>query len=200
MTMNGGGFGGSPFGGPVFTASFGPGGFRTTRMRTNMRGAQQQAEGTQGRSLLMQLLPLIILIAFTFLSAIPDLFSTSIPDPRYSFSPSSRFDVERHTGGLGIKYHVNGHEFNKHPHIAADLAKGTYQPGSALSQFEGQVERVYTNDLYGKCQRGVEMRQRKRDAEVGVFGIGTDWEKVKAIETEKIESCEELKRLGVIRS
>lgn len=199
MTTNGG-FGGSPFGGPVFTASFGPGGFRTTRMRTNTGGAQQQAEGAQGRSLLMQLLPLILLVAFTFLSAIPDMFSTSIPDPRYSFSSSTRFNVERHTGGLGIKYHVNGPEFNNHPHIAADLAGGNHRRGSALSQFEGQVERDYTEKLYVHCQQGVERRQRRRDAEVGVFGIGTDWERVKAIEAEKIESCEELKRLGIIKS
>lgn len=199
MAMNGG-FGNSPFGGPVFSASFGPGGFRTTRMRTNAGGAQQQAEGAQGRSLLMQLLPLILLIAFSFLSAIPDLFSTSIPDPRYSFSPSSRFNVERQTSGLGIKYHVNGPEFGNHPHIAADIAGGNHRHGSTLSRFEGQVERVYTNNLYGECQRGVERRQRRKDAEVGMFGFNTDWDKVKAIEAEKIESCEELKRLGVLKS
>ncbi|KAG1719314.1 uncharacterized protein EDB91DRAFT_1231544 [Suillus paluster] len=201
MAMNGG-FGGSPFGGPVFSASFGPGGFRTTRMRTNTGGpqAQQQGEGAQGRSLLMQLLPLILLIAFSFLSAIPDMFSTSIPDPRYSFSPSSRYNVERQTTGLGIKYHVNGPEFNNHRQIAADLAGGTHRRGSALSRFEGQVEHVYTSNLYGDCQRGVERRQQRRDAEVGLFGVGTDWEKVKAIEAEKIESCEELKRLGVLKS
>ncbi|KAG2128582.1 hypothetical protein DEU56DRAFT_891182 [Suillus clintonianus] len=201
MAMNRG-FGGSPFGGPVFTASFGPGGFRTTRMGANMGGAQaqQQGEGAQGRSLLMQLLPLILLIAFSVLSALPDMFSTSIPDPRYSFSASSRFNVERQTSGLGIKYHVNGHEFQNHRPIAADIAGGANRRGSALSRFEGQVEQVYTNTLYGDCQRGVDRRQRRKDAEVGLFGIGTDWEKVKAIEAEKIESCEELKRLGVLKS
>ncbi|KAG2338592.1 DnaJ-domain-containing protein [Suillus weaverae] len=201
MTMNNG-FGGGPFGGPVFTASFGPGGFRTTRMRTNMGGAQaqQQGEGTQGRSLLMQLLPLILLIAFSFLSAIPDMFSTSIPDPQYSFAPSTRFNAERQTSGLGIKYHVNEHEFKNHRQIAADIAGGAHRRGSALSRFEGQVEQVYTHNLYGDCQRAVDKRQRRRDAEIGLFGVGTDWEKVKAIEAEKIDSCEELKRLGVIKS
>ncbi|KAG1725725.1 hypothetical protein EDB19DRAFT_1754156 [Suillus lakei] len=201
MAMNGG-FGGSPFGGPVFTASFGQGGFRTTRMRTNMGGAQaqQQGEGAQGRSLFMQLLPLILLIAFSFLSAIPDMFSTSIPDPRYSFSSSTRFNTERQTSGLGIKYHVNEHEFKNHRQIAADIAGGAQRRGSTLSRFEGQVEHVYTNTLYGECQRAVDRRQRRRDAEVGIFGVGTDWEKVKAIEAEKIESCEELKRLGVLKS
>jgi DnaJ family protein B protein 12 len=202
MAMNGG-FGGGPFGGgPVFTASFGPGGFRTTRMRTNMGGAQaqQQGEGAQGRSLLMQFLPLILLIAFSFLSAIPDMFSTSIPDPQYSFSPSPRFNSERQTSGLGIKYHVNAHEFKNHRQIAADIAGGTQRRGSALSRFEGQVDQTYTNTLYGDCQRAVDRRQRRRDAEIGLFGVGTDWEKVKAIEAEKIDSCEELKRLGVIKS
>ncbi|KAG1881104.1 hypothetical protein F4604DRAFT_1746478 [Suillus subluteus] len=202
MAMNGG-FGGGPFGGgPVFTASFGPGGFRTPRMRTNMGGAQaqQQGEGAQGRSLLMQLLPLILLITFSFLSAIPDMFSTSIPDPRYSFSPSTRFNTERQTSGLGIKYHVNELEFKNHRQIAADIAGGVHRRGSALSKFEGQVEHLYTNNLYGDCQRAVDRRQRRRDAEVGLFGVGTDWEKVKAIEAEKIDSCEELKRLGVIKS
>ncbi|KAG1766632.1 hypothetical protein EV702DRAFT_1189502 [Suillus placidus] len=194
MTMNNG-FGGGPFGGPVFTASFGPGGFRTTRMRTNMGGAQaqQQGEGTQAPAL-------ILLIAFSFLSAIPDMFSTSIPDPRYSFSPSTRFNVERQTSGLGIKYHVNEHEFKNHRQIAADIAGGAHRRGSALSRFEGQVDQVYTNSLYGDCQRAVDKRQRRRDAEIGLFGVGTDWEKVKAIEAEKIDSCEELKRLGVIKS
>lgn len=202
MAMNGG-FGGGPFGGgPVFTTSFGPGGFRTTRMRTNMGGAQaqQQGEGAQGRSLLMQLLPLILLIAFSFLSALPDMFSTSIPDPGYSFSSSTRFNTARQTSGLGIKYHVNEHEFKNHRQIAADIAGGTHRRGSALSRFEGQVEQVYTNTLYGDCQRAVDRRQRRRDAEVGLFGVGTDWEKVKAIEAEKIDSCEELKRLGVLKS
>ncbi|KIK48316.1 hypothetical protein CY34DRAFT_72264 [Suillus luteus UH-Slu-Lm8-n1] len=202
MAMNGG-FGGGPFGGgPVFTTSFGPGGFRTTRMRTNMGGAQaqQQGEGAQGRSLLMQLLPLILLIAFSFLSALPDMFSTSIPDPGYSFSPSTRFNTARQTSGLGIKYHVNEHEFKNHRQIAADIAGGTHRRGSALSRFEGQVEQVYTNTLYGDCQRAVDRRQRRRDAEVGLFGVGTNWEKVKAIEAEKIDSCEELKRLGVLKS
>jgi DnaJ family protein B protein 12 len=202
MAMNGG-FGGGPFGGgPVFTASFGPGGFRTTRMRTNMGGAQaqQQGEGAQGRSLLMQFLPLILLIAFSFLSAIPDMFSTSIPDPQYSFSPSPRFNSERQTSGLGIKYHVNAHEFKNHRQIAADIAGGAQRRGSALSRFEGQVDQTYTNTLYGDCQRAVDRRQRRRDAEIGLFGVGTDWEKVKAIEAEKIDSCEELKRLGVIKS
>ncbi|KAH7921298.1 DnaJ-domain-containing protein [Leucogyrophana mollusca] len=212
--MNGGGFGGGPFGGgpfggPVFTASFGPGGFTSTRVRTGgarAGGAAAQGDDTgPARSLLTQLLPLIILFAFSFLTALPNLFSSpSTPDPRFSFSPTSRYNVERHTGGLGIKYHVHGPEFHNHPQIAAELAAREAGRGargqSALSKFEGTVEHMYTQDLYNQCQRGLERRERRKDAEIGIFGIGTDWEKVKKIEQETVDSCEELKRLGVLRS
>ncbi|KAH7890848.1 hypothetical protein F5I97DRAFT_1839254 [Phlebopus sp. FC_14] len=201
MAMNGG-FGGSPFGGPVFTASFGPGGFRTTRVHMNGRPqATAQTEQGQGRSVLMQLLPLLILFAFSILSAIPDLFfPASTPDPRFAFTQSSRYNVERQTSNLGVKYHVNKNEFFSHPRIAADIAAGSIRQGSALSRFENHVEHVYTQDLYSLCQHGLGARNRRKDAEIGFFGVGTDWDKVRRIEEEKIESCEELKRLGVLKS
>ncbi|KAI0788714.1 hypothetical protein C8Q75DRAFT_733991 [Abortiporus biennis] len=200
--MNGATFGGGPFGGgPVFTASFGPGGFRTTRMRTN---TTQQRQNTQPRSIFMQLLPLILLFAFSFINMIPNLFSSSpTPDPRFSFSPSARFNVERHTNGLNVKYHVNAAEFSGHP-IAAELARSgkddKKQLGPELKRFEGNVERAYTQALYSDCQTGMDRKERKKDAEVGFFGIGTDWEKVKLIDAEPIESCEELRRLGFLKS
>ncbi|EGN96808.1 hypothetical protein SERLA73DRAFT_124587 [Serpula lacrymans var. lacrymans S7.3] len=203
-TFGGGPFGGGVFGnGPVFTASFGPNGFRRTRVRADgARAARDEPE--QRRSVLTQLLPLIILLAFSFLSALPNIFSTDIPDPRFSFSATSRYNVERHTSGLGVKYHVNAAEFSNHPHIAAELAARdagrSTRGNSALNQFEGTVEKVYTQDLYTQCQRKLESKERRREAEVGFLGIGTDWEKVKRIEQEPIESCEELRRLGVLKS
>lgn len=71
--------------------------------------------------------------------------------------------------------------------------------GPALKKFEDTVERIYTSDLYAQCQRGIEKKQRTRDAEVGIFGIGVDWEKVKKIEKEAVPSCEEMKRLGLLQ-
>lgn len=197
--MNGG-FGTSPFGGPVFTASFGPGGFSRTRVHVNGRAPPPNAQGGQGqaRPLFIQLLPLLLLFAFSILSALPSLFSSSTPDPRFAFSQSSRFNVERQTNNLGIRYHVNGPEFLNHPKIAADLAGGSVRRGSALARFESHVEHAYTQDRYAECQRGMNERERRKEAEIGFFGVGTDWEKVKRIEAEKIESCEELRRLGVL--
>lgn len=196
--MNGG-FGAGPFGGPVFTASFGPGGFSRTRVHVNRR-APPNAQGEQGqaRPLFLQLLPLLLLFAFSILSALPSLLSSSTPDPRFAFSQSSRFNVERQTDNMGIRYHVNGPEFFNHPKIAADLAGGSVRRGSALARFESHVEHAYTQDRYAECQRGMNERERRKEAEIGFFGVGTDWEKVKRIEAEKIESCEELRRLGVL--
>lgn len=76
--------------------------------------------------------------------------------------------------------------------------KGKHR-GPALKKFEDTVEQVYTHDLYAQCQRGTDRKQRAKDAEFGIFGIGVDWEKVKKIESEVIVSCEELRRLGRLR-
>ncbi|OBZ73943.1 putative J domain-containing protein C17A3.05c [Grifola frondosa] len=193
----GGGMGGAAFGGqPMFTATFGPGGFRTTRVRTNVRPERQE---TQSRSIFVQLLPLFLLFAFSLLNALPTLFgSTSTPDPRFAFVPSPRYNVERYTGGLGVKYHVNSAEFSGHP-IAAELARNENKPGPELRRFEGTVERAYTQDLYAKCQRGLDVKQRKKELETGMFGFGTDWEKVRKIDEEVVESCEQLRNMGLLK-
>lgn len=212
--MGGGGFGGGPgtttsifrvllsylpFRILVFTTTFGPGGFRTTRFRTH-NAQQQQRQEAEPRSIFIQLLPLFILFAFSFINMIPNLFTTPpTPDPRFSFKPTHRYNLERQTHHLGVKYHVNAAEFSGHP-IAAELArKEQQQPGPQLQKFEGSVERVYTQDLYTQCQYGLDRKEQRKDREVGLFGIGTDWEKVKRITEEPIESCDELKRLGLLK-
>jgi DnaJ family protein B protein 12 len=201
----------------VFTTTFGPGGFTTTRMGGQYH--RQGNENTEPRSMLLQLLPLLILFGFSLLSALPSLFgSTPVPDPRFSFQRTSRYNVERQTDNLGVKYHVNSAEFMAHPVIGAELARDgvdvgkveradekaakakvkKQKRGPALHKFEHTIERVYTQDRYADCQRGVDRKERLKEQEIGLFGIGTDWEKVKKIEQEVVESCEELKRLGVL--
>ncbi|KAG9313073.1 hypothetical protein JVU11DRAFT_6513 [Chiua virens] len=202
MGMNGGGaFGPGPFGGPMFTASFGPGGFRTTRVHMNGRpqGAAQ-GDAPQGRSMFTQLLPLIILFAISFLSMLPDLFaSPPIPDPQFHFTQTSRFDLERQTNNLHINYYVNSRNFYSHSKIAAELAAGQNRRGSALSRFESNIEQVYTQSLYTQCQRDINKRESRKQAEIGFFGIGTDWEKVDHINAETFPSCEELRKFGLFK-
>ncbi|PPQ64223.1 hypothetical protein CVT24_008599 [Panaeolus cyanescens] len=229
-------FGGGP---TVFT--FGGNGFRT---QTFTRGGQPTGAGAQQaepRSILVQLLPLILLFAFSLLSSLPNLFSTPpVPDPPFAYSQTSRYNTEMETGGLGIPYFVNSAEMAKHPVIGAEFAKEGVKigrvieevipnsektedkssegkkdkskrtrkvvlgkgkkRGPALKKFEDTVERIYTQDLYAQCQRGLDRKQRAKETEVGIFGIGTDWEKVKKIDAEVIDSCEELKRLGLLKS
>ncbi|VDC03478.1 unnamed protein product [Peniophora sp. CBMAI 1063] len=183
--MNGGGFAAGP---GVFTASFGPGGFRTHRTGgARAQAAQQRDEPVTTRQILTNLLPILLLFAFSFLSALPSLFTTPVhPDPRFSFSPSSRYDVPRNTRGLGVAYHVNSAEFSAHPSIGAEVERGT--PGPALSRFEEAVDRAFTEDKYAQCRRGLESKRRRREAEEGIFGIGADWKKIKSIEQEKVEA------------
>ncbi|KAH9066701.1 DnaJ-domain-containing protein [Lactarius vividus] len=201
----GAGFTNSPFGGgPVFSASFGPGGFRTTRVHTTRprQQAQQQEQATP-RSLFAQVLPLLILFAFSLISAVPSLFTAPrVPDPRFSFEPSARFNVERKTQSLGVNYHVNEAEFNRHP-IAAEIArlKSNDKPQTmpVLRQFEENVDRAFTQEKYALCQNEMDSKQRRKERAVGFFGIGADWEKVRQIEAEPAENCETLKRMGLLR-
>ncbi|KAI5120372.1 hypothetical protein M0805_006894 [Coniferiporia weirii] len=203
MFFGGGGMGGgSPFGGPgVFTASFGPGGFRTTRVHRGGRSAnaQPQQQGEMSlRTMLAQLAPLIILFLFTFLSAVPNIFSTPrTPDPSYSFTPSTRFSVGRETTSLNVKYFVNQAEFSVHP-ISEELAQKADKAdarSSLLDRFERSVEQNYNERVYMLCQRDQERQQRRKEQKMGFLGIGSDWDAIKAINEEKLESCEEYRRL-----
>jgi len=202
MFFGGGGMGGgSPFAaGPgVFSASFGPGGFRTTRVHMGGRprpaGQAQQQEASL-RTILTQLLPLLLLFLFTFLSAIPNIFgSMSTPDPGYSFKASPRYNVERHTRSYNVPYHVNAAEFQAHP-IGVDLVQSKSARPSSLEKFERTVEQQYKEQMYYSCRQELERKQRRKEQHYGFFGIGVDEEAIRKIEAEKVESCEELKRFG----
>ncbi|KAF4611136.1 hypothetical protein D9613_006983 [Agrocybe pediades] len=242
------GGGGNAFG-PGFATSFGGGptvftfggpGFRTQTFTRGGGGGAANANNAEPRSLLVQLLPLLLLFGFSLLSSLPNLFSTPpTPDPRFAFTETTRYSTQMETGGLGIHYFVNPTEVTNHPIIGAELAKegvklgraeevfveepaddkadANSKPqskssgktrkvvrgkgkkrGPAFKKFEETVERVYTQDLYAQCRNGMDRKERMKDAEIGIFGIGTDWEKVKKIDAEVIGACEELKRLGIL--
>jgi DnaJ homolog subfamily B member 12 len=176
------------------------------------RGGQAGADANGGRSIFIQLLPLFILFAISFLSSLPNLFATPpIPDPHYSFVGTARYSVPQHTDNLGITYHINAGEFMSHPAIGAELLRQGVdlrksntpvekgKKGPAFTKFEQNVDHVYKDRLIRECRAGMDRKERLKEQEIGLFGIGTDWEKVKQISAEVVESCEELRRLGVIR-
>lgn len=109
----------------VFTASFGPGGFRTADGRTHQH-ARQNNERAEPRNVLLQLLPLFVLFFISFFSSLPSLFSSSpsqVPDPHFSFNPTQRYSVQRYTSKYGVAYWVDPKEFLSHPTIGSELAK-----------------------------------------------------------------------------
>jgi DnaJ family protein B protein 12 len=139
----------------VFSASFGgPGGFRTTRMGGQPRAQQQQQGQAQtGSSGMVQLLPLLLLLAFSLLNALPSLLSgPSHPDPPYTFTSTQSYNAERATYNLGIKYFVNEATLQSHPVIGAELKKaesdsGSRRPGKGIRHFEDAVEQKYTSKV-----------------------------------------------------
>ena len=167
-----------------------------TRGRQRQQQPQQQAPGGT-RGLLIQLAPILVLFLISILSALPNIFSTPpTPEPRFAFTPSTRYNIERTTGSLGIKYHVNSQEFTSHP-IAAEIARDGTRRGPQLSRFEDGVERAFTRDLITQCQFAIDRKQRRKEELIGLFGIGTDWAKVREIDKEPLEACDRLKQLGI---
>ena len=68
------------------------------------------------------------------------------------------------------------------------------------SQGQGQgkpiVARAYSSDLAPAERKSI--LERFKNQEVGLFGLGTDWEKVRRINDEPIPSCDELRKLGLL--
>ena len=172
--------------------------FTTGGPRRRQAQQQQQQQGPGGtRGLLLQLAPILILFLLSFLSALPNIFTTPpIPDPRFAFTPSVRYNAERTTAPLGIKYHVNSQEFMGHP-IAAEIARDNTKRGPQLSKFEENVEKAFTRDLITQCHVAIDRKHRRKEELIGIFGIGTDWEKVRAIDKEPLEACDRLKQFGL---
>lgn len=210
--MGGGGFG--PFGGPVFTASFGPGGFRRTYVQTGgiprQRRAGEDGAGNGGGapqsrwSMILQLAPLIFFFVFSILSNLSSLFSTPPPPhPSYTFTPQEPYTAPRMTSILSIPYYVSQAEFTKHPIWVSipESARDKIQAGAVsrdLLAFERTVEQTWRNQMIRLCEREVSERERKVEANSGFLGIGADWDAVKRIRSEKLESCEELKSKRLI--
>lgn len=168
----------------VFTTTFGPGGFRTTRMGGGFP-RPNAARPQDTRSVVMQLMPLILLFAISVLTNLPNLLSTPpVPDPRFTFRSSARYNAERTTGDHGINYYVNPSDLTSHPVLGAELAKLKAQTpqlarGPAVTKFERNVEVQWTQEMYEQCTKNLRRKEQRRDAEIGLFGIGVDWNKVK---------------------
>lgn len=186
----------------VFTASFGPNGFQRTQRRP-ARAAN--AEPATPASPFVQLLPMIILFAISFLGSLPSILNLFVtPDPGYSFSPSRTYSSERLTANYRIPYYVNAQEFTSHPIYESIPASSRDLPhvgpsaSHKLRTFEQGIERGYVSSLRGTCNREFESKESRMDAHRGVFGFGANPEMIEKIRAEPMPSCQRLRDMGLL--
>ncbi|WFD28195.1 Chaperone protein dnaJ [Malassezia nana] len=206
MFFGGAGMAGAQFGGPMFT--FGGPGFRTHYYRPGAgararQGGQQATGGANQTAMWFQLLPILIVLFFTIVSYIPQLFTVS--DPDFRWRPTSLHRAQRTTKDRGISYYVDPVSFAKHPFVTASTTYksqgGKVQRFSKdrsnpeLRAFEKRVEEMWMKELYRQCENALEYKRRRLMDAQGFFGIGGDREKIANIKSEVYESCEQLERL-----
>lgn len=196
----------------MFTASFGPNGFRTTRVRQAgahaANGGAQAADRPRGfKAAVLQLLPIIIFLVLAFSNSLFDILGSlfSTPDPNYSFTPTGHLSLGRTTGGrMDIPYFVNPTQFAAHPYanpvgLETTSTTNTKEKKSyGLRRWEKTIEERWVNWKYNECVTFRERIDRQIESHQGLFGLGTDWEAVAKLKEQRkgIESCNELKGKG----
>jgi DnaJ family protein B protein 12 len=165
------------------------------------RGNQAQAE----RSQLLTLLPVLIILFFPLISSIiSGLFSTPpVPDPVYSYEKTNRLSSLRYTTPHKIPYYVNQKQLSTHPiwESLSPEARENPQAGGLsplLQSFERRIEQRFVDGHLDLCRIGEARKRNEVTQEEGLFGYGTDWEKVRRIKERPVESCQLLAKYGFI--
>ncbi|KAG8744993.1 hypothetical protein FRC10_009101 [Ceratobasidium sp. 414] len=215
MFFGGGGFGGPGFnagfgngfgGSPIFTASFGGPGIRMRRFPQRPpnqdQTRRQGPELADGRSLLVQLLPLIALLAISLFSTLLSIVTDSSPStPGFRYGQTRTFNVGRTTSRLDVPYFVSQSEWAQHPvgkaaeHIKTVGKEQSQKETAQLRSFERVVERQYEEHLYNLCQNEAELKEHRIQQHQGFLGFGADWDKIRGIQAEPMPNCEKLKTL-----
>lgn len=166
-------------------------------------GAHPRAAEDMGPSSpLMAFLPILLLGAFVLFSLLPTLFGDNTPDPGYTFRPTTRHNVERHTLPHNVGYYVNQAEWEaskvwqsvpEQYRQRKDAAKFS----SKLKNFEFSVEQTQIQYLQAECRAFDNARHRKIAEEAGVFGWGADYDKIRDLRAQTHPACEQLRKWGV---
>ncbi|KAF6208656.1 hypothetical protein GE061_017114 [Apolygus lucorum] len=139
--------------------------------RADQQHQQQHREQPTNYGVLMQMLPVLILIALSMMS------SLLVSDPVYSLTQNSKFPVVRKTIVLGVPYYVKE---NFH---------STYQ--GSIRRLEVSVEEEYISNLRNACYREKTYREslvwRARN-----FGDNNLYAKAQGIKTPSCDALQEL--------
>lgn len=121
------------FGGTTFT--FGGPGMQRQYYRSGQPRASRTASGggqpAQNPNLIWQLLPLLIIAFFYFISYMPSMLGPQ--EPSFTWAPSGRFRDQKMTSGRGVAFYVDKKEW-----AANDVVNGRV-PGSAGGMNSGNV-------------------------------------------------------------
>ncbi|EGF99840.1 uncharacterized protein MELLADRAFT_94057 [Melampsora larici-populina 98AG31] len=69
---------------------------------------------------------------------------------------------------------------------------------NGFQQFEKSIELHWIRKLQNECQYFKEIKETKKRNLMGFLGIGADWEAIKKLDQERIESCDGLRELGYV--
>uniref|UniRef100_A0A023F2K7 Putative chaperone protein dnaj n=1 Tax=Triatoma infestans TaxID=30076 RepID=A0A023F2K7_TRIIF len=148
---------------------------RGNQWRRADQHTQQSHREPNNYSVLMQMLPVLILIALSMMS------SLLVSDPIYSLTQNSKFPVLRQTMVLKIPYYVKE---NFHT---------TYQ--GSIRRLEASVEEEYVGNLRNSCYREKTYREsllwRARN-----FGDSTLMAKAQSIKTPSCDALQEINSRG----
>ncbi|QRW02894.1 DnaJ domain protein [Ceratobasidium sp. AG-Ba] len=197
------GFGNGFGGGPMFTASFGGPGIRMRRFpqRPQPQETRRGPELADGKSLFVQLLPLIALLAISLFSSLVSIVTDSGPStPAFRWDNVGNFNVKRTTSRLDVPYFVSA-DWTQHP--VGKAAERVQTGGNDKSQkdtaqlrnFERVVERQYEEHLYNLCRMDMEHQDDQVRQQHGFLGFGADWEKIREIRKQPLPNCEQLQLL-----
>ncbi|KAK8439938.1 Chaperone protein dnaJ [Candidozyma auris] len=139
---------------------------------------QQRRKQPSGWDTIMQILPLIIIILGMLLST---LFAEDTPD--FSFSKTSKFNVQRKTPVHNIPFYVK-------PGFTKDISD------RQLKNFDKKVEASYIRDTQNNCAREqIKRNDLMEDAQGWFF---TDQRKLEQAEKMPMPNCRKLRDMGIL--
>ncbi|WFD41557.1 Chaperone protein dnaJ [Malassezia psittaci] len=160
----------------LFNMFFGGGMGRGGAAHARRAPGQRQGQNNQN-SFWFQVLPILVLLAFSLLSYLPSLFT--VQDPDFRWRPTTMHRAHRTTFQRGVSYYVDPVSFARHPYVTT--ASSSRRGGSLqrkensspeLLAFERRVEESWMKELYRQCEHAQDYKRRRLADAQGFFGFG----------------------------